>query len=72
MDIIHEIRVEEVRDIEEGKHFYRVYMEINETIKLPIKNYDQSLMNYTNIIGKKNFQKYKIFDYRINNQLILK
>jgi len=29
-------------------------------------------MNYTNIIGKKNFQKYKIFDYRINNQLILK
>ena len=33
MDIIHEIRVEEVRDIEEGKHFYRVYMEINETIK---------------------------------------
>ena len=32
MDIIHEIRVEEVRDIEEGKHFYRVYMEINETI----------------------------------------
>ena len=44
----------------------------NKTIKLPIKNYDQSLMNYTNIIGKKNFQKYKIFDYRINNQLILK
>ena len=26
----------------------------NKTIKLPIKNYDQSLMNYTNIIGKKN------------------
>ena len=44
----------------------------NKTIKLPIKNYDQSLMNYINIIGKKNFQKYKIFDYRINNQLILK
>ena len=44
----------------------------NKTIKLPIKNYDQSLINYTNIIGKKNFQNYKIFDYRINNQLILK
>ena len=44
----------------------------NKTIKLPIKNYDQSLINYTNIIGKKNFQKYEIFDYRINNQLILK
>ena len=34
MDKIHEIRVEEVRDIEEGRHYYRVYMEINETIKI--------------------------------------
>ena len=34
MDKIHEIRVEEVNDYEEGKHFYRVYMEINETIKI--------------------------------------
>ena len=34
MDKIHEIRVEEVLDREEGSHFYRVYMEINETIKI--------------------------------------
>ena len=34
MDKINEIRVEEVRDIEDGRHFYRVYMEINETIKI--------------------------------------
>ena len=34
MDKIHEIRVEEVRDIQESRHFYRVYMEINETIKI--------------------------------------
>ena len=34
MDKIHEIRVEEVNDHEEEKHFYRVYMEINETIKI--------------------------------------
>ncbi len=34
MDIIQEIRVEEVHDHEQGKHFYRVYMEINETIKI--------------------------------------
>ena len=34
MDKIHEIRVEEVHDNEEGKHFYRVYMEVNETIKI--------------------------------------
>ena len=31
---ISEIRVEEVHDHEEGKYFYRVYMEINETIKI--------------------------------------
>ena len=34
MDKIHEIRVEEVHDHGAGKHFYRVYMEINETIKI--------------------------------------
>ena len=34
MDKIHEIRVEEVNDNREGNHFYRVYMEINETIKI--------------------------------------
>ena len=34
MDKIHEIRVGKVNDHEEGKHFYRVYMEINETIKI--------------------------------------
>mgnify|MGYP001172252436 FL=1 len=34
MDKIHEIRVEEVNDREEGSRFYRVYMEINETIKI--------------------------------------
>ncbi len=34
MDKIHEIRVEEVHDHGEGKLFYRVYMEVNETIKI--------------------------------------
>lgn len=31
---IHEIRAEEVYDHDKGRHFYRVYMEINETIKI--------------------------------------
>ena len=44
----------------------------NTTIKLPIKNYEQSLKNFLDIKEKKNFNKYKIFDYRINDQLILK
>ena len=43
-----------------------------QTIKLPIKDYDDSLLNFLSIKDKDNFRKYKIFDYRINNQLILK
>jgi cell division protein FtsQ len=41
-------------------------------IKLPSKNYILSLENFMGLSEKKNFDKYKIFDYRINNQLILK
>ena len=44
----------------------------NQTIKLPIKNYMESLVNFINIKDKTNFEKYKIFDYRIKDQLILK
>tara|TARA_B100000575_G_C23000936_1_gene576750 strand:- start:264 stop:923 length:660 start_codon:yes stop_codon:yes gene_type:complete len=44
----------------------------NQTIKLPIKNYIESLNNFMNIKDKTNFEKYKTFDYRINDQLILK
>ena len=44
----------------------------NNMIKLPSKNYIESLKNYLNLQNKNDFRKYKIFDYRINNQLILK
>ena len=44
----------------------------NQTIKLPVENYDQSLINFLKIKDKHNFKKYQIFDYRIKNQLILK
>ena len=43
-----------------------------KVIKLPIKNYIESLKNFMMIINNKNFTKYFIFDYRIKNQLILK
>ena len=43
-----------------------------KVIKLPINNYTKSLENYLNLINKDVFKKYKLFDYRINNQLILK
>ena len=41
-------------------------------IKLPIKNYIKSLENYLNLKDKSNFSNYKVFDYRIDGQLILK
>ena len=44
----------------------------NRTIKLPSENYLKSLKNYIEIKSKKDFTKYKVFDYRIKNQLILK
>ena len=45
----------------------------NKTIlKLPAKNYTKSLINFMSVKDKTNFEKYKIFDYRLNNQLILK
>ena len=44
----------------------------NQTIKLPIQNYKESIKNYLYIKDQANFNKYKIFDYRINDQLILK
>ena len=41
-------------------------------IKLPSENYIKSLENFLSIKDKNDFKKFKVFDYRINNQLILK
>ena len=41
-------------------------------IKLPPKDYKKSLKNFLTIKESINFDKYKIFDYRLKNQLILK
>jgi len=43
-----------------------------QTIKLPSKNYTKNLENYLELRKRKNFEKYEIFDYRIEGQLILK
>ncbi len=43
----------------------------NKIIKLPSENYIKSLENYLNLKSKNDFEKYKLFDYRIRNQLIL-
>tara|TARA_B100000886_G_C20389634_1_gene477667 strand:+ start:4 stop:660 length:657 start_codon:yes stop_codon:yes gene_type:complete len=44
----------------------------HQVIKLPSKNYTKSLKNFLNLKSKNDFEKYKLFDYRISNQLILR
>ena len=44
----------------------------DKIVKLPIKNYVKSLKNFIDLKDENNFDKYKVFDYRINEQLILK
>lgn len=44
----------------------------DKTIRLPINHYEKSLKNYLSLKDKSNFKKYKIFDYRIKDQLILR
>jgi len=43
----------------------------DKMIKLPIKDYLVSLKNYMELRNNSNFNNYKIFDYRIKDQLIL-
>ena len=44
----------------------------NQLIKLPVNDYSKSLLNFISLKDQATFEKYKIFDYRIKNQLILK
>ena len=49
-----------------------IQMKDKKILKLPSKDYTQVLKNFMTIKNNSNFEKYKIFDYRLNNQLILK
>ena len=51
---------------------WNIEMIDKKILKLPEKNYTKSLVNFMHIKDKSNFTKYKIFDYRLNNQLVLK
>ena len=51
---------------------WNIEMFDGKILKLPEKNYIESLTNFISIKDKSNFEKYKIFDYRLNNQLVLK
>ena len=49
-----------------------IEMRNKKILKLPKKDYTEGLINFMSIKDKTNFEKYKIFDYRLNDQLILK
>ena len=51
---------------------WNIEMIDKKILKLPEKDYTESLKNFMSIKDKSNFEKYKIFDYRLNNQLVLK
>ena len=64
--------------INEIKSFYYfdigrwdIVLKNSNIIKLPVKNFNESLINYNELKNDQNFKKYKIFDYRIKDQLIL-
>ena len=75
---IYEILDELNFPISEIKSFYYfdigrwdIILKDNRVIKLPVKNFSKSLKNYLELNKKINFEKYSIFDYRIQDQLIL-
>jgi cell division protein FtsQ len=49
-----------------------IEMKDNKIIKLPSEEYKKGLKNFLNIKDKNEFKKYKIFDFRVSNQLIVK
>jgi cell division protein FtsQ len=66
----------EVREIKSFFFFeigrWDIIFKNNKVIKLPVKNYENSLKNFMTLKKDINFNRYEIFDYRISDQLILK
>ena len=55
-----------------SSHYQAIIETINEVIiKLPKENYRDILQKFLLVYNDDDFEKYKIFDYRIKNQLIL-
>ena len=46
-------------------------MNNNTTVKLPVKEYISSLKNFISAQENSTFDTYKVFDYRVKDQLIL-
>tara|TARA_B100000945_G_C20420300_1_gene617599 strand:- start:1679 stop:2353 length:675 start_codon:yes stop_codon:yes gene_type:complete len=55
-----------------GINRWDIYLKDGKLIKLPSNNYEKSVKEFLSIYKKKEFKNFKVFDYRINGQLILK
>ena len=64
---VHEIKLYNYFDVDR----WDIILKNNKIIKLPGNNYIETLKKFLLIKNDKNFEKYKIFDYRVINQLIL-
>ena len=66
----------EIELIERFNYFdinrWDVILKDGKVIKLPSKNYEGSLKRFLSIYKKQNFSNFKVFDFRIKEQLILK
>ena len=49
-----------------------IILKDDKTIKLPSKNYENSIRKFLSIYQKENFSNFKVFDFRMKGQLILK
>ncbi len=47
-------------------------LEDEKLIKLPSKNHEESVLKFLTIYEKNNFKKFKVFDFRIKNELIVR
>ena len=49
-----------------------IILKDDKLVKLPVENYEISLVKFLSIYEKKNFLNFKVFDFRMRGQLILK
>ena len=49
-----------------------VILKDGKVVKLPTENYENSLNKFLSIYKKNNFSNFKVFDFRIKGQLVLK
>ena len=65
-----------INKIKSYNHFevgrWDINLQDNRTIKLPPIDYKESLIEFINLNKNVNFEKFKTFDFRIKNQLIVK